>query len=75
MIAKHIRLGVKFDGSCAICGRPTGSRAFELEQTSLYRRSDGKFCAVHPQCAGGKTKSRVGGGVAYRLEPASTMPK
>jgi len=67
--ATHIRLGVKFGGRCPICKRDTGSRSWELSQTALYRSADGKFHPVHPKCAGGSTKSKVGGGAAYRQEP------
>ena len=70
MKAKHVKLGVKYAGTCAMCGEWTGDRSFELAATSLYKRDDGKFCAVHPICAGGKTKNRCGNrGVAYRVEP------
>jgi hypothetical protein len=73
MKATHVGLGVKFGGVCAVCGSHTGSRAFELDATSLYRTEEGKYVVVHPSCAGGRTKSRVGGGVTYRTAPKATI--
>lgn len=69
MTAKHIGLGVRFGGRCGVCGRHTGTRDFELAKTALYKRSDGKFCPVHPECAHGVVKNKIGGGVVYRSEP------
>ena len=67
--AKHISLGARFGGSCAICG----STCHDLAKTSLYRKADGKFVVVHPACAGGSTKSAVGGGAKYRTEPKGVI--
>jgi hypothetical protein len=69
MKAKHVGLGVRYGGRCLVCGQATGSRPWELAQTSLYKLENGKFGVAHPRCAGGQTKSRVGGGTAYRVEP------
>lgn len=73
MILTHVGLGVKYGGVCPVCKSQTGSRSFELAATSLYRGADGKFHVVHPICAGGATKSRVSGGVAYRTQPSHTL--
>lgn len=71
MKAKHLGLGVKFGGRCAVCGRETGNREFEKAQTSLYKKADGTFAVVHPTCAGGSTKNS--GGVKYRIEPKAEI--
>jgi hypothetical protein len=73
MKATHKGLGVRFGGRCAVCGRHTGDRDYERAATSLYRREDGRFVVVHPACAGGRTKTRVGGGCAYRTQPNATI--
>jgi hypothetical protein len=73
MTAMHVKLGVKYAGTCAVCGKWTGDRGFEREGTSLYKRSDGQYCVVHPACAGGNIKSRIQGGTAYRDEPADEI--
>jgi hypothetical protein len=70
---KHYKLGAKYAGPCAVCGQHTGSRSFELAATSLYTDEVGKYRVVHPSCAGGSTKSRVNGGVAYRVGPATQI--
>lgn len=69
----HKGLGVKFGGRCAVCGRPTGDRDFEKAKTSLYKRESGGFAVVHPECAGGRTTSRVRGGVAYSVAPDDVL--
>lgn len=71
--ARHMGLGVKFGGNCAVCGRHTGNREFEKAATALYKTEHGKFVVVHPACAGGKTKHAVGGGIKYRDSPDSTI--
>ena len=73
MKAKHMGLGVKFGGRCAVCDRPTGERDFEKAATSLYKLANGTFLVVHPACAGGRTKNAVGGGTKYRTEPNSEI--
>ena len=71
--AKYVGLGVKFGGACGVCGRDTGTRDFERAATALYKRADGRFVPVHPACAGGSTKSRIGGGIAWRQQPHDTI--
>jgi hypothetical protein len=71
MRAEHKGLGVRFGGCCLVCGRATGNRDWEKAGTSLYKLANGKFGAVHPACAGGSTKHKVGGGTAYSQEPAA----
>lgn len=73
MIAEHKGLGVKFGGKCAVCGRDTGSRPYEMAATALYKTDAGKFLVVHPTCAGGGTKNKIGGGIVYRREPRETI--
>jgi hypothetical protein len=71
-ILVHVGLGCRFGGTCPVCGRSI-DRQHELTAASLYRRPDGKYAAVHTECAGGRTKSRVGGGMSYRTQPRSTI--
>lgn len=74
MKATHKGLGVKFGGCCLVCRRNTGAREFEMARTSLYKLDNGKFGAVHPECAGGSTKTKIGGGgTVYRREPAEVI--
>ena len=73
MTLHHIGLGVKFGGNCPVCHRNTGVREFEKAATSLYKDTGGHFHPVHPGCAGGRTKSAVGGSIKYRTEPNSTI--
>lgn len=73
MKAKLITLGVKFEGCCPLCGQRTGSRPWELASTALYKREDGRWLAVHPRCAGGSTRTRVAGGVAWATPARVTI--
>ncbi len=73
MKAIHKGLGVKFGGNCLICHRATGSRPFEMATTSLYKLDNGKFGPVHPECAGGRVKNKIGGGPVYRMEPSNEI--
>lgn len=73
MTLNHKGLGVKFGGRCPVCNGDTGNRDFEKEKTALYRSQDGRFFPVHPECAGGSTKSAVGGGIKYRNEPKAVV--
>lgn len=72
---RHIRLGVRYPGQCFICGLPTGGRPWELASTSLYQSEDGRYAVAHVKCAGGKTKSAVGGGVYYATAPRSIIER
>lgn len=69
MKARHIGLGVRCPGFCGVCGKDTGHGEFNLQQTALYKREDGRFCPVHASCAGGLTKTAIGGRLKYRREP------
>lgn len=64
MTATVVKLGVRFAGRCVVCGRHTGDRPFEMEDTLLVL-VEGKHRVAHPSCAGGATKGRVQGGRAY----------
>ena len=73
MTAEHKGLGVKYGGKCGVCGQDTGSREFEKAATSLYKTEDGKFLPVHPTCAGGRTKTKINGGIVYARQPEGVI--
>jgi len=43
MKATHVRLGIRYAGQCAVCGKWTGDRDFERDGTSLYRWRWGRY--------------------------------
>ena len=63
MTSYTFRLGARYEGNCVKCGRSTGSRGFELENTLLLKDSAGKYAVAHPVCCGIRTKERRGGRV------------
>jgi hypothetical protein len=73
MTAKYVGLGVKFAGRCLVCGTDTGSREWEKQGTLLYKKENNKFGVAHPRCANAQIKTKVGGGVALRVQPDETI--
>lgn len=68
----YVGLGVRFGGRCPVCRTHTGDEAWERAETALYR-GEGRYWPVHARCAGGRTKTRVGGRVVWRDEPDRTL--
>ncbi len=78
VIWRYYALGARFAGPCLVCERRTGVRSFELARTAVYSGVvDGKrrYRVAHPECANGKTKSKVSppGAVGWRIEPDATI--
>jgi hypothetical protein len=70
MKAKVLGIGAKYPGRCAVCGRPTGDRPFELAETVLLRQADGKYRVAHARCTGGRVRHKVSGGSVLVGAPA-----
>jgi hypothetical protein len=70
MKAKVLGVGAKYPGRCALCGRDTGHRPFELAETVLLRLADGKYRVAHARCTGGRIRHKVSGGVVLEGAPS-----
>lgn len=66
------KLGARFSGPCFVCKKYTGSKPYELAETLIYMK-DKTFVVAHARCVGAITKSKIGGGLAFRTAPPDTV--
>lgn len=55
-----IKMGAKRAGTCVKCGKYTGSRRWELDQTVLIKDQDGKWAVCHAECCPAAAKRMRG---------------